>query len=894
MIVGNFITVMCINIVLLLVSGNSVAQQRKNHTLELTESSGQQVRFNYKLQSLTIDTIALADGYYAQYKFDQAGYTNIKGDPALPFLVSNLQVPNEHVTVTVDSISYKELKTLPVISGRGKTTRNRLRTVDHTFSPLYQKDTLLNQTSVEIGDSYVIRGVKGVPVIVRPVSYNPGKGIIRVITHLDFTVNLGPGGMGKRATPNKSSREFQEIIRNHFVNSQSSGYLGKSSARLEPEKMLVITTREYAPAIEPLIDWKNQKGILTTVALYPDSTGTGDRRVKSFITEKYVQDRITYVLIVGDHDDVPAGRGTKMDARGKLSDPQYSLIDGDDYYPDVFVGRFSANSVEDVGIIVHKNIQYEKYPQENGQWYTQGLAFASRDTAFNDIVDSRTILNTLSAGGYSSKQFVEEDDDHAANYTVEKVITEVENGLGTIFFFGHGDTTYWANYPEVFDTDINKISNVNKTPFVISVACANGIFDMSKDRLCFAETWQRKGSLTSAQGSIVYLGASIYIDGIAPVPAAKKMASLLVDTLISSAGAIINYGKIDMVTIDKDFGEETFEAWNTFGDPSISIFSDSPSPLTARHPMTASGEPIVISEVEKGALVCLYSKELNVQQVQLSNGVPMTFSGIDADSGAITVTITKKNRVPYIRTIPVYGNGGVAYSGTPVSLPGTILAVEYDKGGEGVSYHDTSPANRGVQRGIEFRQHENVDINNHPDSGYVIGWIDAGEWVEYTVDVSKAAEYELEIHTSSLNGGGKIGIDVNGHSMLSELAVPQTDDWNNYMIVTENVYLNEGEQVWRINMENGGFNLHKIIVKPYETTELNDKDSYSPKTTLHLLPHTPASKLFYLSREANWSVYSLQGALLKGGKGTLIDMRSFSKGVYLIKFETKAERLMLR
>ncbi len=154
------------------------------------------------------------------------------------------------------------------------------------------------------------------------------------------------------------------------------------------------------------------------------------------------------------------------------------------------------------------------------------------------------------------------------------------------------------------------------------------------------------------------------------------------------------------------------------------------------------------------------------------------------------------------------------FTGEPVTLPGTIMAVEYDLGGQDVSYYDTISENRGAQmRGVEFRADESVDVDNHPDGGYVIGWIAAGEWVEYTVNVAKAGEYELEFHTGSLNGGGSIGISVDGETLLSGIAVPQTHDWHSYTTFTERVNLDAGEQVWRVNMENSGFNLYKIVVK---------------------------------------------------------------------------------
>jgi len=52
------------------------------------------------------------------------------------------------------------------------------------------------------------------------------------------------------------------------------------------------------------------------------------------------------------------------------------------------------------------------------------------------------------------------------------------------------------------------------------------------------------------------------------------------------------------------------------------------------------------------------------------------------------------------------------YSGTPIALPATIPAVNFDKGGEGVAYHDLSSGNLG---GL-FRTTESVDIYASADT----------------------------------------------------------------------------------------------------------------------------------------------------------------------------------
>ncbi len=224
------------------------------------------------------------------------------------------------------------------------------------------------------------------------------------------------------------------------------------------------------------------------------------------------------------------------------------------------------------------------------------------------------------------------------------------------------------------------------------------------------------------------------------------------------------------------------------------------------------------------------------------------------------------------------------FSGVRV-LPGIIQAQEYDVGGEGVSYHDSDSQNIGfVNNNVDFRVNEGVDIDLHPDSGYVVGWTRAGEWLEYTVDVTETEKYEIEFHASSLNGGGLIGIDVDGEPLLSSVEVPQTEDWSRFTTFTERVTLHAGEQIWRINIEEGGFNLDKIAVAISQTTA-------SLPVTKRLVsgPAVKAVRGGFVVTAATSSaqveVFSLQGkrVLNKNGsfKNSFIDLRA--NGVYLVR-----------
>jgi hypothetical protein len=68
-----------------------------------------------------------------------------------------------------------------------------------------------------------------------------------------------------------------------------------------------------------------------------------------------------------------------------------------------------------------------------------------------------------------------------------------------------------------------------------------------------------------------------------------------------------------------------------------------------------------------------------------------------------------------------------AFVGALSSIPGTIQIEDFDTGGEGVAYHDTTSTNLGGQ----CRPTEGVDIaaSATASNGYLVGWTVSSEWL---------------------------------------------------------------------------------------------------------------------------------------------------------------------
>ena len=163
----------------------------------------------------------------------------------------------------------------------------------------------------------------------------------------------------------------------------------------------------------------------------------------------------------------------------------------------------------------------------------------------------------------------------------------------------------------------------------------------------------------------------------------------------------------------------------------------------------------------------------------------------------------------------------------PASLPARIEAEDYDTGGEGVAYHDIEPANLG---GV-YRPTEGVDIESLPNSaGYNVGWIRAGEWLRYTVNVSATGAYTLRVRGASRWGEPSLSLLVDG---LPAATVPiaATNSYDVFDITNATVNLTAGEHQLRLLLS-GYFNLdyiefealHIVLRVPSAVAEPQDLD----------------------------------------------------------------------
>ncbi len=146
------------------------------------------------------------------------------------------------------------------------------------------------------------------------------------------------------------------------------------------------------------------------------------------------------------------------------------------------------------------------------------------------------------------------------------------------------------------------------------------------------------------------------------------------------------------------------------------------------------------------------------------------------------------------------------------TIPGIIEAGHFDTylGGVGqnISYFDSSIINEGGARSDEY-----VDTATDANEGMTVGWTNAGEWLEYTINVQTAGTYSVAIRYASgnSNGGGPMHFELDGQTISGSISFSTTSGWGTWTTKTvTGIALTGGEHILRVAIEGGEFNLGKM------------------------------------------------------------------------------------
>ena len=140
----------------------------------------------------------------------------------------------------------------------------------------------------------------------------------------------------------------------------------------------------------------------------------------------------------------------------------------------------------------------------------------------------------------------------------------------------------------------------------------------------------------------------------------------------------------------------------------------------------------------------------------------------------------------------------------PHAIPGVIQAEHFDIGGPGFAYLDKNSVNKGREFDTQCRPNEQVDTGALAEGNCAIGWISAGEWLEYTINTKNTFTGSIFLSVASPLPGGHIQFSLNGEES-GDIIIPNTGAWDKFKeIELKGVKFEKGQQVLRLSVVAAG------------------------------------------------------------------------------------------
>ena len=178
---------------------------------------------------------------------------------------------------------------------------------------------------------------------------------------------------------------------------------------------------------------------------------------------------------------------------------------------------------------------------------------------------------------------------------------------------------------------------------------------------------------------------------------------------------------------------------------------------------------------------------------------------------------------------PTYNSIPIPYSN--FSPPGLLPATDYDSGNNSVSYFDNwvedpnkfSPETKSWNNGWSYRN-DGVDIGStiiNNQKNYYIGWIEAGEWMRYTIKPEEPGNYKMMVEIASYINGSSLSVEFDSGMNAGPINLPNTNGWSNgWRIVNIGNVAISDETSFKILADVGGFNIKNIIFEDLEVSSI--------------------------------------------------------------------------
>ena len=516
----------------------------------------------------------------------------------------------------------------------------------------YCSENVYPSESVTISSSGIMRDNVVATLTINPFQYIPAEKELHVAKSISIKLNYIQDQKGltiKRSSG--QSRVFQSLTENLIINNT------RIRSRKDFQKGSYLFIYNGDPTVllnlQYLINWKHRKGYEVNV-LNASEVGNQANEIKSYIQDAYDtwENPPEYILIVGDANSsfmIPTFY-ENYGGEYVCGDNPYTLLDGDDIFPDALVGRLSFNTFLELQTEIAKILYYEQDPLMYGEdWLNRVLLVG-------DPYGSG--ISTITTMIYIEELIHEHEPGVETNLVnnhpfVTQVRNALNEGVGAYFYRGFYGFSGW----EVENT--NELTNVNKTPFVTCLTCYTGTF--SNYSVCAIEGLIRAGTPTNPIGAVAAIGSSSATHTCLNNIITAGMAYGIYEEGLTNLGAALNRGKLALYD-NYPTNPNNYVDWytigkNLLGDPGMELWTRKPDEMIINYP----DEIPIGSNFISVSITDTISIPLQDVWVTLLKGDDEIFNSSYTDengivniefdyefSGDVLLTATKQNYLPHL------------------------------------------------------------------------------------------------------------------------------------------------------------------------------------------------------------------------------------------------------
>jgi hypothetical protein len=521
--------------------------------------------------------------------------------------------------------------------------------------------------AVTVGRPISIKGLNAYPVTIYPVCVH--NNMTTFIHSLNTDIEYTP----VHRQPHFSA-SMHEVFKDLILNYRYRGVL-------VPQGYLIIVPDVLYNDVLPLAQWKEKKGWYVKVATL-SQTGSNPTDIRNYIANEYYTNPHPpeYVLLIGDINYISAYSSA---IPVSTTDYPYTLIEGDDFLAELFIGRLPAANATELETMIAKIIGYETDPDMSSTaWFGRALMVAANypyGQMTTPIPTKKLIRERMYEYGFSTVDTVF----HPPSPGGAEISNYIDQGVLFVNYRGgDADPDGWI-HPDYHNTDVTGLSNGWKLPVVTSIVCLNGNFGYGT---CFGEAWLRTGNAINPRGAVSFFGAS------AATTSSRWNNCLdygifwgmLKENIYNFAPAMYRgkmeiYGNFPGDTSWNNGSSFYFHTYNNLGDPSLDMWTGIPDTFVVSHSLTGPVGMTTLSvqvlnstsQPVLNALVSLYKNNEVKEVMHTDQSGSAQFAFTTASPGTLFVTVSKHNIKPYCG-LCLIGNTAVhvAYAGHTISDSG--------------------------------------------------------------------------------------------------------------------------------------------------------------------------------------------------------------------------------